>query len=135
MERNRIISALTAGIFLLSAVVLYSCGGGGLYGSGSTAPTAPGAFSLGSPADGAIAVGATPTLTWTPAARASQYRVQIDTTGTFAGPLDVNATVSAAMQNYIVSAGTVTAGTTYSWRVIAENIYGQSVAGPRTFSP
>jgi hypothetical protein len=96
---------------------------------------APGAFALSSPADGATGTGATPTLTWTPSTRAASYRVQIDTTGTFTGTLVVNVPEGATTYSYMVSASTLTLGTPYFWRVIAENIYGQAVAGPRPFTP
>ena len=140
MERNRntMRGFLALGVVLLSAVVLYSCGGGGggLYGSGTAAmPIVPGMFSLSSPADGATGVGPTPTLTWTAAAVAADYRIQIDTTGMFTGALVTNATVGAATLSYTVPSGTVTPGTTYFWRVLAENIYGRSTAGPRSFTP
>ena len=133
MKRNLTIRTLTAGILLSLAVVLYSCGGGGLYG-GNGATMAPSAFTLSSPLDGATGTGATPTLTWTPSTSAASYRVQIDTTGTFAGTLVVNVPVGATA-SYMVSASTLTLGTPYSWRVIAENVYGQAVAGPRSFTP
>ena len=134
MKRNLTIRTLTAGILLSLAVVLYSCGGGGLYG-GNGATMAPGAFTLSSPLDGATGTGATPILTWTPSTRAASYRVQIDTTGTFTGTLLVNAPEGATTYSYMVSASTLTLGTPYFWRVIAENIYGQAVAGTRSFTP
>jgi hypothetical protein len=92
-------------------------------------------FTLSAPADGANPTGTTPLLTWTPASNTSDYRVQIDTAGTFAGALVVNAVENATTYSYQVSAATVTAGTLYHWRVIAENVYGQSIAGPRSFTP
>jgi len=132
MKTNTKILIVAAG---LMAAVLYSCGGGGLYGGGTTMATAPGGFSLTAPADGAMATGATPLLSWTAAPNTSDYRVQIDTAGTFTGTLVVNSTVGATTYSYQVSAATLTLGTLYHWRVIAENIYGQSVAGPRAFTP
>jgi hypothetical protein len=136
MKQNLTIRTLTAGILLSLAVVLYSCGGGGLYGgNGAGMTTAPGAFALSSPADGATGTGATPTLTWTPSTSAANYRVQIDTAGTFTGTLVVNVLGGATTYSYMVSASTLTLGTPYFWRVIAENIYGQAVVGPRSFTP
>jgi hypothetical protein len=133
MKQNTKILIVAAG---LMAAVLYSCGGS--YGGGGNgygmAASAPGMFTLSAPADGLNPAGA-PLLTWTPASSASDYRVQIDTAGTFAGALVVNAVENATTYSYQVSAATVTAGTLYHWRVIAENVYGQSIAGPRSFTP
>jgi hypothetical protein len=106
-----------------------------MYGNNKVSTTAPGAFSLSTPADGAIGVGTTPALTWTPSTIAADYRVQIDTTGTFTGTLVVNAVVGSMTYTFGVPAGTLTPGTMYFWRVIAENIYGQAIAGPSSFTP
>jgi hypothetical protein len=136
MKRDRKIGLLAGGILFFLAVVLYSCGGGGSYGGGGgMVAVAPGAFSLSSPPDGAAGVGTTPTLQWMPAAYVADYRVQIDTVGTFSGALVINTTVSAMTHGYPVPAATLSPGTTYFWRVLAENIYGQAVAGPRSFTP
>jgi hypothetical protein len=134
MKRNVKNIMLFAGLLVLS-VILYSCGGGSSYGGGGGGGTAaPGAFSLLIPADNVTGVGTTPTLTWTPATDASDYRVQIDTSGTFAGTLLVNAVENSSTYSYTVSSGTLTTGP-YHWRVVAENAYGQSIAGPRTITP
>lgn len=125
---------LGLGVLIVLAAVLASCGGGG-YGGGGGMATSPGTFSLSSPADGAMSVGTTPALSWTAASGASDYRVQIDTAGTFSGTLVLNVTVGAATYGYTVPAAMLTTGTMYHWRVIAENIYGQVTAGPRTFTP
>jgi hypothetical protein len=133
MKQNAKILIVAAG---LMAAVLYSCGGG--YGSSNgygMAAAAPGMFTLSAPADGAMTTGPTPLLTWAPAPNTSDYRVQIDTAGTFTGTLVVNAVENATTYSYQVSAATVTVGTLYHWRVIAENVYGQSIAGPRSFTP
>ena len=138
MKRNLTIRALTTGTLISLALVLYGCGGagGGLYGNNTVyATTPPGAFLLSSPADGALSTGATPTLTWTPSTSAIGYRVQLDTAGTFTGALVVNALQGATTYSYTVTSGTVTLGTKYFWRVVAENIYGQAIAGPRSFTP
>lgn len=133
MTRNSKKIVLIAGMFIVLAAVLYSCGGGGYGGGGGT--TAPAPFSLTSPADNATGVATTPMLTWTPSAGATGYRVQVDTTGAFAGPLVINITVGATIYSYSVQpSGMLASGTTYYWRVIAENIYGQAVAGPRSFT-
>jgi mannan endo-1,4-beta-mannosidase len=130
---------LTVGIIVVLAMVLNSCGGGSSYGGGGGGGgvAGPGAFAImsPSPADGAMGVGATPTFAWTISSGAADYRVEVDTTGTFTGPFVINATVNAATYSYTVSAATLTLGTLYHWRVVAENIYGQAVAGPQTFTP
>jgi hypothetical protein len=138
MNQNRKNIILGMGILVILAAVLYSCGGGGSYGGGgsggSMAP--PTAFSLVSPADGVMGVGTTPTLTWMPEANATDYRVQVDASGTFtAGSLLINAVENATTYSYAVPNGLLTIGIPYHWRVIAENIYGQAIAGPRTFTP
>jgi hypothetical protein len=137
MKQKLKILTLTAGVLFTLAVVLYSCGGGGgLYGNDTAGmATAPGAFSLSSPADLATGVTATPTLSWTPSTNAANYRVQIDTAGTFLGVLVINVLEGATTYSYLVSGSTLTLGTKYFWRVIAENVYGQAVSGPRSFTP
>jgi hypothetical protein len=133
MKKKFTIKLLAAGILFTLVAVLYSCGGGYGGGSGGTMLTAPGMFSLSSPADTATGVGTTPTLMWTPAVNAADYRVQVDTDGTFAGTLVINV-LAGAMTSYPVPASVLSPGTKYFWRVIAENIYGQSVAGPFSFT-
>jgi hypothetical protein len=139
MKQNLKILLIIAGIFVISSVVLYSCGGGGYGGGGggmmSTSP--PGAFSLmsPSPADMATGVGTTPTFAWGVSSNASDYRVQVDTTGTFSGPFVVNKTVGIVYSYTVLASDGLMLGTTYHWRIAAENIYGKVVAGPRTFTP
>lgn len=65
MRQNVKILSLNAVLLVILAAVLYSCGGGGYGGGGGMMAVAPGAFSLSSPTDGAMGVGATPTLMWT----------------------------------------------------------------------
>jgi len=112
-----------------------SCGSGG-YGSSGGGTDAPGAFSLTSPSpnDGASGVGTTPTFAWTASANALDYRVQVDTTGLFFNPV-VNTTVGATTYSYTVTSGKLTMSTMYYWRIIAENAYGEAIAGPQTFTP
>jgi hypothetical protein len=111
MKRNIKILALNAVILIVLATILYSCGGGGYGGGGGSMVVAPGAFSLSSPSDGAMGVGATSTLMWTASPSATDYRVQVDTTGTFSGTLVINASLGATTYSYIVSSGTLTLGT------------------------
>jgi hypothetical protein len=127
-----------AGIFVVLAIVLTSCGGGGYGGGGGTVSTAPpGAFSLISPsvADMATGVGTTPTFAWGVSSNTSDYRVEVDTTGTFTGPFVVNKTVGITYSYTVLPSDGLVSGTMYHWRIIAENIYGQAVAGPRSFTP
>jgi hypothetical protein len=133
MRRNARILSFNAVLLVILAAVLYSCGGYG--GGGGIMAVAPGAFSLSSPIDMAMGVGTTPMLMWTAWPNATDYRVQADTTGTFSGPLAINASGGATTYSFMVSSGTLTSGTLYHWRVIAENIYGQAIAGPRSFTP
>lgn len=138
MKQNLKNILLGTGIIVILAEVLYSCGGGSSYGGGggggSTA--APGVFSLVNPADGLMGAGSTPVLSWTAEASATDYRVQVEAaTGTFTGTLLINALENATTYSYTVPSGMLTMGIPYHWRVVAENIYGQSIAGPRTFTP
>jgi hypothetical protein len=139
MKQNFKKLLVIAGIFVFSAIALTSCGGGGYGGGGggmvSTSP--PGAFSLISPsvADMATGVGTTPTFAWGVSSNASDYRVEVDTTGTFTGPFVVNKTVGITYSYTVLASDGLVSGTMYHWRIIAENIYGQAVAGPRSFTP
>jgi hypothetical protein len=135
---NRRIPLFVLGLLFASFLVV-SCGGGGYGGGGggmaSTSP--PGAFSLMSPsvADMAMMVGTTPTFAWGVSANASDYRVEVDTTGTFSGPFVINRTVGIVNSYTVLTTDGLMPGTMYHWRIVAENIYGQAVAGPRTFTP
>jgi hypothetical protein len=135
MKRSRMMGYLTAGALVLLILTLMSCGGGGYGGGGGGMGLVPAAFSLSSPADMVTGATTTPTLTWTGSLYAADYRVQIDTVNTFTSPvLVVNAVVAAPTMTYTVPVSTLTS-TLYYWRVIAENAYGQAVAGPRSFTP
>ena len=127
-----------AGLLVILAAALYNCGGGSSYGGGGGGGglSAPGVFTQTSPADLATSVGTTPTLIWTPSPGAADFRVQVDTTGTFTGTLIINAVVGGTTYSHtVLPADNLVGGTQYFWRVIAENIYGQSIAGPRSFTP
>jgi hypothetical protein len=135
---------LMAGVLVVLGVVLYCCGGGGGYGGGGGGggTAVPGMFTLTSPADSVISAGTTtPTFIWTPSTNATGYRVQVDTTavdpnGTFTGALVINVPVGATTYSYtVLPTDNLVALTPYHWRVVAENIYGQATAGPRSFTP
>ncbi|HTG00463.1 MAG TPA: hypothetical protein VK654_07750 [Nitrospirota bacterium] len=124
---------------LVASLAMFSCGGGGGGyggGGGGNSIAAPGAFSLiaPSPADTATSVGTTPTFAWTASSDATVYSVQVDTTGAFTGPFVINVALNAPTSSYSVPASTLSSGTTYHWRILAQNAYGQAVAGPRTFT-
>lgn len=136
MKQNLKNILLSTGTIVLLAVILYSCGGGGYGGGGGGSTAPPMAFNLVSPADLATNVTTTPTLSWTAEASATDYRVQVElATGNFTGTLLINAMENATTYSYMVPGGMLTMGIPYHWRVVAENIYGQSIAGPRTFTP
>ncbi len=84
---------------------------------------APSAPTLLSPPDGASGVSTVPTLTWTAAAGAASYLVQVDNNADFSSP-EYSATV----------AGTTTIATglspdlTFYWRVRADNICGNATS-------
>jgi hypothetical protein len=103
MKRYTKILSLNAVLLVFLAAILHSCGGGGYGGGGGMMAVAPGTFSLSSPADLAMGVGAAPSLMWTASPNATDYRVQADTTGTFSGTLAINATVGATTYVYMVS--------------------------------
>lgn len=139
MKQLKKSSYLMAGLLVVLAVVLYSCGGGGGGyggGGGGGSVAAPSMLALTSPADKVMNVGTTPTLTWTQSAGATGYRVQVDTTGTFTGVLVINVLEGPTTYSYtVLTTDNLVIGTLYYWRVVAENTYGQSTAGPRTFTP
>jgi len=93
---------------------------------------APAPFTLLSPNNLVTVTTTTPTLTWTSSLYATDYLVQIDTVNTFPAPV-VNTVVAVPTMSYTVLASALTPSTQYFWRVIAENVYGQAVAGPRSF--
>ncbi len=76
---------------------------------------------LASPADGAVDLGLTPTLTWT--GDGDNFTVQVATDDVFSNIVDA-ATVSTT--DYTVAAGALDYSTTYFWRVNASNANGTS---------
>jgi len=95
--------------------------------------SAPDAFSLISPPNGAVDVGRRPTLTWQKARLAFSYRVQIDDNSDFSSPaVDLSGVVGESFD----CPTTLDAMTTYFWRVIAENPVGATNSiETRTFIP
>ena len=94
-----------------------------LYGLGSGTPL--GTPGLSAPANGATGVTAAPVLTWSAATGANSYDVYF---GTAASPGLVGNVTGTSFQP-----GTLTAGVTYFWRVVAKNAAG-STAGSGTYS-
>lgn len=80
--------------------------------------TAPGSFSLSSPANGATGVAATPTLSWGSSSGATTYQVTVDDNADFSSPT-VNANVTGT--SYAVPSGLLCRTTLYSWKVTAFN--------------
>ncbi len=95
-------------------------------------PTPPGPFNLTSPADGAANVSLTPTLTWSDAAGAATYTVN----------LSLNPSLSPAVfsqpglvgTTFTVPPSTLNEGTTYYWGVTAVNTNGSTGSTPAAFS-
>jgi hypothetical protein len=138
MKQTMKIQSLMGGLLVVLAVVLFSCGGGGGYGGGGGGggTAVPGMFTLTSPADLATSVTITPTLTWTPATNATDYRVQVDTTVAFSAPIIDKTVNSATIYSYtVLLADNLQLGILYHWRVIAVNAYGQTPSGTFSFTP
>ena len=97
--------------------------------------TPPGAFVLSSPANNAVDVPLTPTLTWTDATGETNYNVQIDNQNTFSSPLVYeNTGIAANTTSFVVPDGVLASGTTYYWRIVAINIAGSEIASNAPFS-
>ncbi len=89
-----------------------------------TAPSAPGAPALLSPADGASGVLPNVSLSWTPLAGAQAYRVQVSSQETFVGGILADITGLPAAQATLTG---LPEGSRIYWRVRADNAGG---AGP-----
>lgn len=98
----------------------------------TTASTAPAAFSLTSPADNALDVSLTPTLTWTDSIGADAYQIQIADNQAFSSPQTSTTITAAASPGYTVVTA-LTERTLYYWKVTAINTVGSTVAGPYQF--
>lgn len=82
---------------------------------------APGSVTLTAPANGATGVSATPTFTWSPVSQAASYSIEVATSPSFA---NVIASASGLTTTSFTPAGAFNTGTTYYWRVWAENACG-----------
>lgn len=91
----------------------------------------PSAATLATPADAAVGVAVTPTLTWTAASGAQQYLVQVATDAAFT---NIVASGTVTGTSFTPTTG-LTPNTQYHWRVRAINGCGDSAFSPvRTFT-
>ncbi len=96
--------------------------------------TAPDAFSLVSPLDGAGPLSRNPSFSWTPAAGVVTYTVTLDTTPAFnSSAKRVAANISDT--SYTLAGNPLADATLYYWKVDAINFYGTRTSTPafRTF--
>ncbi|KAB2964184.1 MAG: hypothetical protein F9K16_04885 [Thermoanaerobaculia bacterium] len=122
--------AVTAGTYLIGV-------DGTATGSGGHSTSAdlvvltdvPGAATLTSPANGATGVPTAPTLTWTAAAGATGYLVEVDDNADFSSP-EFSATVAGTS----TGATGLAADTLYNWRVTADNACGTTPSTVFTFT-
>lgn len=89
--------------------------------------SAPSQFFLQSPAGGPIAVAPAPVFRWSVSTWASAYAFQLDTSNLFLNPL---VDLPALHFNQLTCPITLSAGTTYYWRVTAVNPYGTAQSSP-----
>jgi N-acetylneuraminic acid mutarotase len=93
------------------------------------AGTSPDAFDLVSPITASVETTLTPAFTWTSSLNATGYTVQIHTEPTFTPPILLNdSSITPGTLSYVVSNGVLSQRTTYYWRVIAANAFGQTIA-------
>ena len=113
---------LNARASLLVAMSVLFCAGIVGCGEGSGPDTAPGAFTLSSPENGATDVWLTPTFTWTDAEGETSYTMEIDDESTFSPPLVHQDTgITSDTTSFVVPGGVLAGGTKYYWRVAAIN--------------
>jgi len=123
----------TARAFVLVAMSMLLCAG--IAGCAAGPTTAPGAFALSAPANGATSLSLTPTLSWTDATGETSYTVEIDSENNFSSPLVYqNTKIAAGTTSFMVPSGVLAGGTTYYWRVIAINSVGSTIASNAPFS-
>jgi len=107
----------------------------GIAGCEESPGTAPGAFTLSSPDNGAIDVWLAPTLDWTDADSETSYTVEIDDENTFSPPLVHEDTgIAGNTTSFVVPGGVLAGSTTYYWRVTATNSAGSTTASNAPFS-
>lgn len=91
----------------------------------------PGVFNLLSPADGAVDLALTPTLTWSPSSNATSYTVKVSLSPSLSSPI-VNAT-GVTGTSYTIGGGVLAECGQYYWGVIATNSAGSRTSSPASF--
>jgi len=130
---TRIRTWFNARSFVLIAMSILLCGS--IAGCEAGPGTAPGAFVLSSPVNGATGIWLAPTLTWTDADGETSYTVEIDDENTFSPPLVHQDTgIAAGTTSFVIPGGVLAGGTTYYWRVTAANSAGSTIASNVPFS-
>lgn len=94
-------------------------------------PQPPGAFSLLTPANGAINQPLQPTLTWSAATGASTYTVRISLSPALTSP--IHTSPAQAGTSYVVPASVLSECGTYYWGVFATNGSGNTNSTPLSF--
>ncbi|MBP6469975.1 MAG: carboxypeptidase regulatory-like domain-containing protein [Chloroflexi bacterium] len=94
------------------------------------ASAVPGSLTLSSPADTAVNVPVTTSFTWTPAAGAGEYTLEIATDSGFASVVYSETTTHITLMPSTYLA----AGTLYYWRVTADNGCGSAVSATSSFT-
>lgn len=95
---------------------------------GATQP--PGSFNLLSPPNGSVGVSLTPILTWTASERALSYTLIVDDQNDFSSPI-FNKNIGDFTSQKLTGLKNLT---TYYWKVIAHNPYGDVLASNCSFS-
>src|SRR3954462_3161397 len=117
--------ALRASLFVAAALALPACS------DDPSVENAPPNFTMTSPANTAIGVSGTPTLSWSPSIGATSYRVQISTDPTFATLL---LDQSGIPTTSFTPGVTLAPGTVYYWRVESSTPTGPVAADAIPFS-
>ncbi len=87
--------------------------------TGGSTDTAPAAFTLSTPANGAANVSPTLQLAWNQSTNATLYRVRIATNASLGSPIFDRSNLSSL--TFTIPSGTLSANTTYFWSVTASN--------------
>ena len=105
---------------------------GGFFTTTDIAEPSPGGFNLVSPFDAATSVPVNPAFYWTAAEFADSYDLIIDDDADFSSPALQVAGIEAL--NYSTGAQALQPITRYYWKVIARNLFGQTVSAPSVMS-